>query len=136
MSDARGRSALGPSAFEIDQQRTQFQLGIFVGLGDGESEGFVQPPLGFGAAAEGDESFAELDAGHHPIGLLLRAGFEVRQGVRGPTFVGEGLGEAETEKFVVRLALDQRGKVTAPTFDRRWRRGRGSFARGGVRRHR
>jgi hypothetical protein len=116
ISDESNRWVLGASlvtyrSSQFLKHRPQFTLGILVVLGEGESEGLVQPKLGVGAAAETDEGLAEQDAGHHPIRFLVRAELQVRERFCRPGFREQGLREAEAEKLIVRLPGNEVGEV-------------------------
>lgn len=111
-----GRDSANTGLLEVVEQGAEFAFGVFVLLVDGEAEGVLKLEAGFGFSAEFEVKFPEEDARHHPVGFLVDAEFVVLDGVDIAELGDEGLGEAEPEKFVVRLAGDQGGKgVRAPT---------------------
>lgn len=80
----------------------------------GKLERFLEPGAGIAAPVETDESLAEEDARHHPIRLFPGAGGKVINRLGRPTFGQQGLGQAETEEFVLRLPLHERGELLHP----------------------
>lgn len=84
---------------------------FLVMLFDREAQRVLEHRARLGRATELQPEFAEEDARHHPVGFLRDADLEMRPRLRLPAFGDEGLREAETEKFVVGMARDERGEM-------------------------
>ena len=81
---------------------------------DREAQSVFEQGTSLRSSVELEQQFAEENPGHHPVGFLRHAGFEVRHRFRAPTRGDQRLREAETKQLVRRLALDQRLKLFDP----------------------
>lgn len=104
------RMIVGSSAcpvFKACEQASHLIRGVLVILLDGQFEGDSEDRSGFVELASGQENFSKFNAGNHPVGLRICTPAEMELSVRGASSGHKCLREAEAEKHVVGLLIDE-----------------------------
>ena len=89
------------------EQDAHFFGGVLVVLFDRQFEGGSEDRSGFVELASGQKDFSKFDAGNHPVGLRICTPAEMELRIRGAASFHKRLREAETEKYVVGLLIDE-----------------------------